>query len=191
MNKVWRGENSYAKYDLLPCSIISGAAPGLDEDRVRCLKQDVLATKQWLKGVNGEHRDGWKKWQTRGQVVKIVYRMKLLCARHLFMGPALTAKCCLLSYLESVVCVRHKKFVETPHYRRCVQWYWCSAAQMTQKTTSHKRHQKQLSKRKSKSASAETGFTYFLRRPLCRERWPNALGSDWPIKQVWSILYFI
>ena len=35
MNKVWRGENSYAKYDLLPCSI-SGA--GLDEDRVRCLK---------------------------------------------------------------------------------------------------------------------------------------------------------
>ena len=106
MNKVWRGENSYAKYDLLPCSI-SGA--GLDEDCVRCLKQDVLATKQWLKGVNSEHRDGWKKWQTRGQVVKNCVQDEVALCQTLVYGTSFNSqmlslvilgKCCLCQTQE-------------------------------------------------------------------------------------------
>ena len=187
MNKVWRGENSYAKYDLLPCSI-----SGLDEDRVRCLKEDVLATKQWLKGVNSEHRDGWKKWQTRGQVVKNCVQDEVALCQTLVYGTrfnsqmlslVILGKCCLCETQE----VRWNPSLPA----LCTMILVFSCSNDTKDHLSHKRHQKQLSKRKSKSASAETGFTYFLRRPLCRERWPNALGSDWPIKQVWSILYFI
>ena len=87
-----------------------------------CLEQDVLllASKQWLKGVRSEHGPRVErndkvdnKWK------RIAYTMKMLCARHLFMGttsPAARTRC-LLSSLEVVVGgFTHKKFTQTLHY---------------------------------------------------------------------------
>ena len=80
----------------------------------------LLASKQWLKGVRSEHGPRVerndkveKKWK------RIAYTMKMLCARHLFMGTTLPAARirCLLSSLEVVVGgFTHKKFTQTLHY---------------------------------------------------------------------------
>ena len=87
-----------------------------------CLEQDVLllASKQWLKGVRSERGPRVErndkvenKWQ------RIAYTMKMLCARHLFMGTTLPAARirCLLSSLKVVIGgFIHKKFTQTLHY---------------------------------------------------------------------------
>ena len=87
-----------------------------------CPDQDVLllASKQWLKGVRSERGPRVERNdKVENKWKRIAYTMKMLCARHLFMGTTLPAARirCLLSSLEVVVgSFTHKKFTQTLHY---------------------------------------------------------------------------
>ena len=87
-----------------------------------CLEQDVLlpTSKQWLKGVRSERgRRVERNDKVEYKWKRIAYTMKMLCARHLFMGTTLPAArtSYLLSSLEVVVGdFTHKKFTQTLHY---------------------------------------------------------------------------
>ena len=88
-----------------------------------CLEQDVLllASKQWLKGVRSERgRRVERKDKVEKKWKRIAYTMKMLCARHLFMGTTFNTSSqntLSLSSLEVVIGgFTHKKLTQTLHY---------------------------------------------------------------------------